>query len=139
MQLLSPLAITTALVAAAGPPAQLQTAPRNLTVQATFTYGSGGTSADAWLQTSLDGGLTWTDIANFHFTTASARKVVNLSGATPVTSQVTPTDGAMAANTVQDGLIGPDLRVKYASAGTYGAGTALRVDIAGYTIAGRPA
>ena len=30
----------------------------NLLLQGTFTYGSGGTSADAWVQTSIDGGTT---------------------------------------------------------------------------------
>jgi hypothetical protein len=46
-------------------------APENVTVQCNFVYGSGGTSADAWLQTSLDGGTTCTDIAECGFTTSS--------------------------------------------------------------------
>lgn len=103
-------------------------APRNLAIQANFVYGSGGTSVDAYVQTSLDGGSTWIDIAQFHFTTASARKIVNLSSFTAETSQVTPTDGAMTANTAQDGVLGSQLRVKYQSAGTYAA-TTLQIDI----------
>jgi hypothetical protein len=103
-------------------------APTNALVQGTFTYGSGGTSADAWVQSSADGGSTWTDIAEFHFTTASARFSYNLSSLTPVTSQYTPTDGTLAANTAKDGMIGALWRVKYTTAGTY-AGTTLRVDV----------
>lgn len=124
---------STAIAAAIGTPAVSSTvtlngAPRNLTVQANFTYGSGGTTVDAWVQSSIDGGASWTDIAQFHFATASARKAYNLSAATPVTTQASPSDGTLAANTAVDGLLGPLLRVKYASSGTY-AGTALRIDI----------
>jgi hypothetical protein len=109
-------------------------APRSVTAQATFTYGSGGTTVDAYLQTSLDGGTTWSDVANFHFTTASARKVVNLSSDTPVTTPVTPTDGTMTNNTALDGVIGTKLRVKYQSSGTYAGGTTLAIDVQGARI-----
>ena len=34
---------------------------RALGFQLNFSYGSGGTSVNAWLQTSLDGGTTWCD------------------------------------------------------------------------------
>lgn len=122
--------VTSAISAALLTPAfKLNAAPRNLAVQFTFAYGSGGASVDAWLQTSLDGGLTWLDIANFHGTTASARKAINLNAQTAVTTQVTPTDGSMTANTVQDGLLGPQFRVKYGSSGTYAGSTTLAVDI----------
>lgn len=125
----------TAIAAAISPAAvsstvKLNGAPRNLTVQANFVYGSGGTSVDAYLQTSLDGGSTWTDIANFHFATASARKIYNFSAQTPQTTQVTPSDGSMTANTSQDGVLGPMFRVKYQSSGTYASTTTLQVDIA---------
>jgi hypothetical protein len=106
-----------------------ESSAHNLTIQANFVYGSGGTTVDAYVQTSFDGGATWTDIANFHFTTASARKIINLSSLTPVTTQATPTDGSMAANTAVDGLIGSQLRVKYGSSGTYAGGTTLEIDV----------
>lgn len=130
MNILPPLTITAALAAAATPAVALNGSPRNLTIQATFAYGSGGTSADAYVQTSLDGGVTWCDIANFHFTTASLRKIFNLSAATPVTTQATPSDGSLAANTSVDGILGPLYRVKYVTVGTYAGGTTLRVDVA---------
>lgn len=121
--------LTTAVSATAGAVLTLPRAPRNLTAQANFTYGSGGTNATAYLQTTLDNGLTWTDIACFQFTTASARKIVNLSAQTAVTTAVSPTDGSMTANTAQDGILGPRFRVKYASTGTYAGSTTLTVNI----------
>ena len=106
----------------------LTDSPRSLAVQAALTYGSGGTTIDAYLQTSLDGGATWIDIAQFHFTTSSARLVFNLSSLTAITTQYTPTDGTLAANTAKDGILGPLFQVKLASAGTY-ANTTLRIDV----------
>ncbi len=123
------IGITTAISATSGGAAKLAAAPRNLAVQGNFTYGSGGTTADAYLQTSLDGGTTWIDIAQFHFTTASARFVYNLNGQTAVTAEYTALDGSLAANTSKDGILGPQFRVKYSSTGTYAGGTTLSVDI----------
>lgn len=127
---LASLAITTATAAVISTAAIAKGgSPSNLTIQGAFTYGSGGTSADAWVQTSLDGGATWTDIANFHFTTSSARFIYNLSAATPKTTEVTPTDGTLASNTAVDGVLGPMFRVKSTTVGTYAGSTKLRVDI----------
>ena len=127
--ILPTLAITTAIPATRGTIFQIRESnPRNLTLQANFVYGSAGTTVDAYVQMSLDNGVTWCDVANFHFTTASARKVFNLSSLTPVTTQATPSDGALASNTAVDGLFGPLLCVKYVTTGTYAGGTTLTVD-----------
>lgn len=121
--------ITTAQAAALGPVLQSRDSQRQaVAIQGNFTYGSGGTSADAYVQTSLDSGATWTDVVNFHFTTASARFIYNLSGLTPKTTEVVPTDGALAANTSLDGVVGPLWRVKYTTVGTYAASTTLTID-----------
>jgi hypothetical protein len=101
--------------------------PTNMTLQGNFTYGSGGTSADAFVQTSIDGGSTWVDVAEFHFTTSSQRFVYNLSSGTPVTAEYMPTDGSLQANTSKDGVFGNQWRVKYTTVGTY-VGTTLRID-----------
>jgi hypothetical protein len=106
-----------------------QGSPESATVQCNFTYGSGGTSADVWIQTSLDGGLTWTDIAECGFTTSTARKLYNLSGMTPVTTVYTPTDGTLTANTAKDGIIGTWYRAKWTTVGTYAGGTTLTIDV----------
>lgn len=125
------LAVTTAVAAGTTTPVQFpEGAPLHIAVQCNFTYGSGGTSADAWVQTSVDGGVTWVDIANCHFTTSSLREAYNLSALTPVTTAYTATDGSLAANTAKDGLIAPWMRVKYTTVGTYAAATKLNVDIA---------
>lgn len=116
---LADLSITTALTGSA------QTAIEDLegtlaaSIQAKFAYGSGGTSVKAYVQTTLDNGLTWVDIAAFAFMTSSATKVVNLSGLTPKTTAVTPSDGALVDDTCVDGVLGDALRVKITSVGTY--------------------
>ena len=86
--------------------------------------GVGGRTPDPVLQ----GQPEQVDVAAFGFTTSTAKKVVNLSALTPVTTLYTPTDGALTPNTVKDGVIGPLWRVKYTTAGTYAGGTRLRVD-----------
>ncbi len=78
MNLLTLKSITAALAATAGPSVLFNGTPREITIQANFTYGSGGTSVDAYVQSSVDNGVTWFDIANFHFTTSSAIRQFNL-------------------------------------------------------------
>lgn len=97
-----------------------------LEVQASLVYGSGGTTIKAYLQTTLDGGTTWIDIASFAFTTASAVKVSKLSLTAALAAAVAPTDGTLADNTILDGLLGDQFRIKVISTGTY-AGTTLAV------------
>jgi hypothetical protein len=96
-----------------------------LTFQARLAYGSGGTSVKVYLQTSIDQGTTIIDIACLTFTTASAVKVINLSGLTPKTTAVTPADGALTDDTCVDGILGDRLRVKIVSVGTYAGSTTL--------------
>jgi hypothetical protein len=80
------------------------------------------------LQTTLDDQDTWVDIACVVFgNTVSEVAVVNLSALTPKTTQVTPTDGALADDTVVDGLIGESFRVKIVVVGTYAGSTTLNV------------
>jgi hypothetical protein len=104
---------------------------RYLIAEAKFVYGSDGTTATAWVQTSIDGGVTWIDILCFQFTTASASKLfaVTATPATPLGVSVTPGDAALAANSIVDGVLGDRLRVKYTTTGTYGGTTTLSVDV----------
>jgi len=126
--LLAPTTITTAVGNITSSTLQFRRGvPRNLTLEGIFTYGSGGTTIDAYVQTSIDGGSTWVDIANFHFTTASAKAIYNLSSLTPKTTIVAPTDGSLTGNTSVDGIIGTQLRVKYSSTGTYAASTTVAI------------
>jgi hypothetical protein len=100
-----------------------------ITVQCAFVRGGGGTTAKAYVQTTLDGGTTWIDIASFSFTTSSLTNVYNLTANTPKTTAVVPTDGTLTANTVVDGLIGTKLRAKYVTTGTYTGTTTLKIDV----------
>lgn len=95
---------------------------------AVFTYGSGGTTAKFWIQTSFDLGVTWVDIANFAFTTSTARILNSVKAQTAVAANYTATDATLADNTIKDGLLGDRLRVKYTTTGTYAGGTTIQID-----------
>ena len=99
------------------------------TVQATFLYGAGGTKVTLYLQTSLDGELSWFDIACMTFTTAAAKKIASLKALTAVVASYTPTDATLTDDTIKDGLLGNAYRVKYTSTGTYTGATSLAVHI----------
>ncbi|MGE4044466.1 MAG: hypothetical protein AB7F35_06410 [Acetobacteraceae bacterium] len=88
-------------------------------VQIMFSYGSGGTSAVIYVQTSLDNGMTWMDIAAIAVTTSSETHCFNFSGLTPKATSITPSDGAMSNDTALDGFLGDRLRLKIVSVGTY--------------------
>ena len=68
---------------------------------------------DVYLQTSLDEGGTWADIANFHFTGFDLTKIHAVVGTTALAANITPTEGTIADNTILSGLIGDKLRVRY--------------------------
>lgn len=112
-------AITTALSSVALTPVQDLEGILAATILARFAYGSGGTSAKAYVQVTLDDGATWIDVACFAFTTASATRVINLSGLTPKTTPLTPSDGALTDDTFIDGVLGSAMRVKLVTTGTY--------------------
>lgn len=131
MRLLTTGAITTARAGVTSATATVQgyLLPDTMAIQANFVGGTGGSSLDAYVQTSFDGGTTWCDIAEFSFVNTAARKVYNLSRLTPITSIATPTDGSLSANTVNSGLLGSHYRAKWTSTGTYSGGTSLTIDI----------
>lgn len=117
------LPITTAVTAAvSGTVGSSSAVPGGLLIDIDFVYGSGGTSGKVWLQTSLDGS-TWVDIANMAFTTASKRRLMNLSADTVVSTPYAATDGTLADDTVKDGIIGGVYRTKLTTIGTYAATT----------------
>jgi hypothetical protein len=95
--------------------------------EATFTYGSGGTSAKFWLQTSLDFGTTWFDIACWAFATTTASAIMSTRSFTAVAANYTPTDATLADNTIKDGLLGDRLRIKYTTVGTYATSTTIAI------------
>lgn len=101
-----------------------------ITLVAQFTYGSGGTTAKAYIQTSLDAGSTWYDIACFAFATTTANEyqcVAAGPGAT-VSASVALTTGSLSDDTAINGLLGDRIRMVVTSTGTYAGGTTLEVD-----------
>lgn len=112
---LAALAITTALTSSA------QTAIVDLegmtavTLEASLSYGSGGTTLIAVVETSLDG-TNWRQIVRFDFATASRVAVANLSG---LLSKAVTTYAVLSAEGVLDGVLGNKLRCVITSTGTY--------------------
>lgn len=96
-----------------------------------FQYGSGGTDAKAFLQTSLDQGATWIDLWCFRATTAAKHQVRRLAPVADVVwNPITPSDGALAADTLAAAIVfGDRLRVKVVSTGTYADSTVLSVRV----------
>ena len=89
---LPPLTITTAVTAVTTTPVKRLSGASYLCVEAVFLYGSGGTTVNAYIQTSLDNGLSWVDIMNFSFTTSAATKISAVVATTALAPAVTPTD-----------------------------------------------
>jgi hypothetical protein len=96
-----------------------------ITLSARLAYGSGGTSCYALVETSLDQGVTWVQIARFDFTTSGLQKVLSVSGLTPRIAAATA--GSLAADTALDGTLGDRLRATVVSTGTYAGSTVVSV------------
>ena len=127
--LLPALTITTAVTAITTTPVLLLSGMVYLVAPAVFVYGSGGTSADAYVQTSFDGGTTWVDVINFHFLTTTATKISAVTAfIAPASQAFAPGDAALTANTIIQGALGDRVRLKYTTVGTYGGSTTLQVD-----------
>lgn len=121
------LPLTTALASVAQTPIQNLEGIVAATIEFKFAYGSGGTTAKAYVQITLDDGQTWIDVACRAWAISNETKVINLSGLTPVAA-FTSSDGAMADNTLQDGILGSAMRVKLITTGTY-SNTAVSVKV----------
>src|SRR3990167_8295583 len=99
---------------------------RDLLVEAIFTYGSSGTTLKVWVQTRVKGG-TWRDVMNFAFTTSSATKWSKTSVGIALAAARTASDAALTDDTILDGMLGDEVRVKYTSTGTYAGATSIQV------------
>jgi hypothetical protein len=129
-ELLAATTITAPVTAQIGPTVKFNRRPDTLNIQGNFIFGSGGATATLYVQTTLDGGRTWTDIAKFAFTTSSARSIFNLSSRTPVIAAAAATDGTLAGAAL-DGVLGPWFRTKLTTTSTYAGGTTIAADING--------
>jgi hypothetical protein len=122
--LLPSTTIAGAVTGQVGQVIKARSAPRYLLVEAAFAYGSGGTTAKAWVQTRVSGG-TWRDIMAFAFTTAAAKKFSAVNGAIALAAAIAVSDGALADDTILNGFLGSEFRVKYTTTGTYAGATSL--------------
>ncbi len=77
------------------------------------------------VETSLNQGATWVEVARFALATASEENLVNLSGQTPVTTVYTP--AALSDDSVKDGVFGERWRAKIIAVGTYAGNTSLAI------------
>ncbi len=87
-----------------------------VTLLAEMLGGSGGTSINLLAQTTLDGGTTWLDIALFTFANTAGKKWAVLQGNA---AKAVAVYTALAAEGVNDGLLGPAIRGVITSVGTY--------------------
>lgn len=116
-----------------GPTLQLRPGPGGVSspvavgILANFIYGSGGTTANVYVQTSLDGGQTWCDVAVFAFTTTSTKSLINISSAVAVATAAPCTDGTGSAGSIN--VVGSQWRAKLTTTGTYAGGTNVSIDL----------
>lgn len=94
------------------------------TIDARLAYGSGGISVIAKIQTSINQGTTWIDIARFDFATAGLEKIITVTKAS-IVSAYTVID--LAAEGGISGVLGDRLRCVVTSTGTYTGSTTLAV------------
>ncbi|MCR9256267.1 MAG: hypothetical protein NXI16_09250 [Alphaproteobacteria bacterium] len=102
--------------------------PGGATVQFALTTSGGGTSVTAWVQTSIDGQKTWSDIACFAVSGGGTR-FVTVDGRKSIPAPTVLSEGGLAENTVQEGILGSAFRVKYTTVGTWNPGTLMTVEI----------
>jgi hypothetical protein len=92
--------------------------PQHHNIEALFTYGSGGTSVDVFLQTTHDG-ANWRDIGHFgQLTTSTARDIWRASSS----------DSVLDADIQNPAPHVSWLRVRYTVVGVY-AGTNLAINV----------
>jgi hypothetical protein len=84
---------------------------------------------NVFVQTTLDDGVTWCDVMNFHFTTFDLVKMHAVKLNTALGANITPTDGGMSGNAILSGLIGNKIRLKYTTTDEY-VGASIVVDVA---------
>jgi hypothetical protein len=78
------------------------------------------------LQTSLDGGLSFTDIGNYTAYLTGGVGIYTINGNTAVPTPVQQTD--TMTNSTQQGILGSLIRCKLQSFGSYQNGTSVRID-----------
>lgn len=98
-----------------------------LTATAVFARAAGGTTCKVYIQSSMDGGLTWSDMICIAFATTTANKSgsVVLGSSNPAAS----TDGTLTDDTTFAGAFGSMLRAKAVVVGTYSGASSIKVSV----------
>lgn len=123
--LLPPTTIGAAVALTTTAPIASLVGMNKLLLQSTFVHGAGGTTVNVWVQTSIDKGVSWFDIAQFRWTTADGKLIHTVTGSGA--ANYVPTDGTLDPNTVKDGVLGDRLRCKYVTSGVYTGVTTIAV------------
>ena len=89
-----------------------------VSLQVRLSSAAGGTSINVYIQTSLDQGQSWFDVACVGFTTSPGVQALNLSGLDK-SAPVTPSNLALTPGTILDGPFGDRLQAIVVSTGTY--------------------
>jgi hypothetical protein len=96
--------------------------------QATLSYGSGGTSINVYVQSSVDGGGTWSDVISFNQSLPGTHLRQTAAVVQGNSVAADSADAGLAAGTNNPAAFGNWWRVKYVVAGAYAASN-LRVDV----------
>lgn len=103
-----------------------------ISMSAVFTQGTaGGTSITVRLQTSFNGGLTWRDVACLQVLAVNADKACAIKKYIAAAVAAAASDGALAADTIVDGLFGDRWRLRVAIVGAYNADNKFRLNLVG--------
>jgi hypothetical protein len=101
--------------------------PHGLSIVYRFSHGSGGTELKVYVQTSIDGGDNYFDVACAKFSTATENLLQNIT-ASAISTPVSVSDAGLSDDSTQDGLLGDRFRVKHVTTGSY-TGSNIYVDI----------
>lgn len=98
---------------------------------ARFTDGGSGSpypTCKVYIQTSLNRGSNWYDIACFAFDTTSTVKGLSIDAGEALNSAVTMTTGSLSDDTTIDGVLGERIRMVVTTTETYAGGSSISVD-----------
>ncbi|MCS3690944.1 hypothetical protein [Bradyrhizobium elkanii] len=95
----------------------------SVSIEASFSYGSAGSTCSAIVATSYDEGTTWRHVARFDFTTSTSVKIANVQA---IAAKAVGAYTDLGSEGVNDGALGSWLAVYVVSTGTY-ANTVLSV------------
>lgn len=89
------------------------------TISANFTWGSGAGTLKVMIDTTINQGVTWVEVARLAFAAASKESVINLTNA-PRTTPYAPAD--LADDSAVDGVLGSRFRARILKGGAAYAG-----------------